>query len=152
VAARGGSATLKAEKPMKANLLTLAIVIITVAFLVVHSSEVDWSTAKVIGAVIVGISFPLFVLARWQLGSSFSVKAKASRLVTTGLYSRIRNPIYLFGGLFIVGLSLFLSPWGPLAVALVIVPMQVVRARREERVLAEAFGEEYVRYKSKTWF
>ena len=137
---------------MKSNLLTLAVIVVIVASLLVYAPEVDWSTAKVIGAVIAGISFPLFALARWQLGSSFSVKAKASRLVTTGLYSRIRNPIYLFGGLFIVGLSLFLSPWGPLAVALVIVPLQVVRARREERVLAEAFGEEYERYKSKSWF
>ena len=137
---------------MKSNLLTLAVIIVIVASLLVYAPEVVWSTEKVIGAVLVGISFPLFVLARWQLGSSFSVKAKASRLVTTGLYSRIRNPIYLFGGLFIVGLSLFLSPWGPLVVALVIVPMQVMRARREERVLAEAFGEEYERYKSKTWF
>jgi protein-S-isoprenylcysteine O-methyltransferase Ste14 len=137
---------------VKSNLLTLAVIIVIVGSLLVYAPEVDWSTEKVIGAVLVGISFPLFVLARWQLGSSFSVKAKASRLVTTGLYSRIRNPIYLFGGLFIVGLSLFLSPWGPLVVALVIVPMQVMRARREERVLAEAFGEEYERYKSKTWF
>jgi protein-S-isoprenylcysteine O-methyltransferase Ste14 len=119
---------------------------------VVYAPEVDWSTAKMIGAVIVGISFPLFVLARWQLGSSFSVKAKASRLVTTGLYSRIRNPIYLFGGLFGVGLSLFVSPWGPLVVAVVIVPLQIYRARNEERVLASTFGEEYERYKSKTWF
>jgi protein-S-isoprenylcysteine O-methyltransferase Ste14 len=137
---------------MKTNVLTLAIVLFTLMILVIHAPEVDWRTAKVIGAVIAGISFPLFVLARWQLGSSFSVRAKASRLVTTGLYSRIRNPIYLFGGLFIVGLSLFLSPWGALAVALVIVPLQVVRARREERVLVEAFGEEYERYKGKTWF
>jgi len=137
---------------VKSNLLTLAVIIVIVASLLVYAPEVDWNTAKVIGVVLVGASFPLFVLARWQLGSSFSVKAKASRLVTTGLYSRLRNPIYLFGGLLIVGLSLFLSPWGPLVVALVIVPMQVVRARREERVLAEAFGEEYARYKSRTWF
>jgi protein-S-isoprenylcysteine O-methyltransferase Ste14 len=137
---------------VKSNLLTLAVIIVIVASLLVYAPEVDWTTEKVIGAVIAGISFPLFVLARWQLGSSFSVKAKASRLVTTGLYSRIRNPIYLFGGLFIVGLSLFVSVWGPLVVALVIVPMQVVRARREERVLAAAFGEEYELYKSKTWF
>jgi protein-S-isoprenylcysteine O-methyltransferase Ste14 len=137
---------------VKSNLLTLAVIIVTVASLLIYPPEVDWTTEKVIGAVIAGISFPLFVLARWQLGSSFSVRAKASRLVTTGLYSRVRNPIYLFGGLFIVGLSLFVSVWGPLAVALVIVPLQVVRARREERVLAEAFGEEYERYKNKTWF
>jgi protein-S-isoprenylcysteine O-methyltransferase Ste14 len=137
---------------VKTNVLTLAIVLIALTILVVYPPEVDWSTEKVIGAGIAGISFPLFVLARWQLGSSFSVRAKASRLVTTGLYSRVRNPIYLFGGLFIVGLSLFVSVWGPLVVALVIAPMQIVRARREEWVLAEAFGEEYERYKSKTWF
>ncbi|WP_353073232.1 methyltransferase family protein [Tunturiibacter gelidoferens] len=137
---------------MKANLLTLAVVIFTLGLLLTHAHDVVWSTAKVIGAVIIGVSFPLFVLARWQLGSSFSIKAKAGRLVTTGLYSRIRNPIYLFGGLFTVGLSLFVSVWGPLVVALVIVPLQVVRSRREEQVLAGAFGEEYARYKSRTWF
>jgi protein-S-isoprenylcysteine O-methyltransferase Ste14 len=27
-----------------------------------------------------------------------------------------------------------------------------VRARKEEQVLAEAFGEEYARYKAGTWF
>jgi protein-S-isoprenylcysteine O-methyltransferase Ste14 len=33
-----------------------------------------------------------------------------------------------------------------------LIPMQVVRARREARVLAAAFGEEYARYKAGTWF
>ena len=61
---------------MKSNLLTLAVVIVTVAILLVYAPEVDWSTAKVIGAVIASISFPLFVLARWQLGSSFSRKSE----------------------------------------------------------------------------
>jgi protein-S-isoprenylcysteine O-methyltransferase Ste14 len=137
---------------MRANLLTLAVAVAMIALLLVYAPEVVWTTSKVIGAVICGVSFPLFVLARWQLGSSFSVKAKAERLVTTGLYSRIRNPIYLFGGLFTVGVSLFFSVWGPLVVALVIVPLQIIRVRREERVLAGAFGEEYARYKSRTWF
>jgi protein-S-isoprenylcysteine O-methyltransferase Ste14 len=137
---------------MRGNLLTLAVAVVMIALLLVYAPEVVWTTSKVIGAVICGVSFPLFVLARWQLGSSFSVKAKAVRLVTTGLYSRIRNPIYLFGGLFTLGVSLLFSVWGPLVVALVIVPLQIVRARREERVLAGAFGEEYARYKSRTWF
>ena len=137
---------------MKANLLTLALAVLMLALLLMHAPEVVWSSPKVIGAVICAISFPLFVLARWQLGSSFSVKAKASRLVTTGVYSRIRNPIYLFGGLFGVGMSLFVSVWGPLVVAVILVPLQIARARREERVLADSFGEGYERYKSKTWF
>ena len=137
---------------MRANLLTLAVAVAMIGLLLVYAPEIAWGWPRVIGAAIVGVSFPLFVLARLQLGSSFSVKAKAGHLVTTGLYSRIRNPIYLFGGLVTVGVSLFFSVWGPLLVAAVIVPLQVYRSRREEQVLAGAFGEEYRRYRSKTWF
>jgi protein-S-isoprenylcysteine O-methyltransferase Ste14 len=137
---------------MKTNLLTLAVIIFAIVMFVITMPEIAWTTSKLVGGVIVGISLPLFVLARLQLGKSFSLQAKASSLVTTGLYSRIRNPIYLFGGLLTAGGSLFLSPWGPLVVAVVIVPLQVYRVRNEERVLASTFGEEYERYKSKTWF
>jgi protein-S-isoprenylcysteine O-methyltransferase Ste14 len=137
---------------MRSNLLTLGIAILMIAMLLALTPDMVWSTARIVGAVIVGVSFPLFVLARWQLGSSFSIKAKAGALVTTGLYSRIRNPIYLFGGLVVVGLSLFVAVWGPLVVAAVILPLQIYRARKEEQVLASAFGDEYRRYKSKTWF
>jgi protein-S-isoprenylcysteine O-methyltransferase Ste14 len=81
----------------------------------------------------------------------FLAAPKASELVTTGIYSRIRNPIYLFGGLAIIGLFLYINPkW--LLLLVVLIPMQIVRIRKEERVLADKFGEEYQRYKSRTWF
>jgi protein-S-isoprenylcysteine O-methyltransferase Ste14 len=90
-------------------------------------------------------------LARIQLGQAFSVQAKASTLVTTGLYSRIRNPIYVFGGLMIAGTMLWINqPW--LLLIFVLAPIQVWRSRVEERVLTEKFGEEYLEYKQKTWF
>jgi protein-S-isoprenylcysteine O-methyltransferase Ste14 len=137
---------------MKANMITLAVVLVAVGLLVLHAREVEWNAARILGGTIAAVFLPLFVLAKIQLGASFSIGAKAQKLVTTGLYSRIRNPIYFFGGLVIVGLSLFLSSWGPLAVVLVIVPLQKIRARNEAQVLTEAFGEEYLRYRSKTWF
>ena len=92
------------------------------------------------------------VLARYTLGQSFSVKAKATELVTTGIYSRIRNPIYVFGVILIVGLILMARH--PLfAVALVIIiPLQIVRARREAQVLETKFGEAYRQYRERTWF
>jgi protein-S-isoprenylcysteine O-methyltransferase Ste14 len=31
-------------------------------------------------------------------------------------------------------------------------PIQIVRVRREEKVLAEAFGAEYAAWRAKTWF
>jgi len=137
---------------MKLNMITLAVVLVAVGLLVLHAHEVQWDAQRIVGGVIAAAALPPFVVARIQLGASFSYKAKATKLVTTGLYSRIRNPIYFFGGLTIAGLSLFLSKWGPLVVILVLVPLQKIRSRNEARVLTEAFGEEYLRYRSKTWF
>jgi protein-S-isoprenylcysteine O-methyltransferase Ste14 len=135
----------------------LAIIVMVVTALLIfsfalHPPSLMWSPRMVIGAVIAGLSFPLLLLAHWQLGASFSVKAKARALVTTGIYSKVRNPIYLFSGLVLMGLSLFLSIWAPLVVAVVLIPPQFYRARKEERVLAAAFGEKYQVYKRSTWF
>ena len=137
---------------MKANLITLALLMVAMIVLGLHVHDVEWTSVKAAGGVIAGAAVVGLVVARLQLGASFSVRAKAKKLVTTGLYSRIRNPIYVFGGLFILGLSIVLGNWLLLLVAVAPVPMQVARARREEQVLREAFGEEYVRYKAGTWF
>ena len=39
----------------------------------------------------------LWVVARRQLGAAFSVRPQARRLVATGLYAKLRHPIYVFG-------------------------------------------------------
>ena len=94
----------------------------------------------------------MFVAARIQFGRAFSLQAKATTLVTTGVYSRIRNPIYIFGTVFILGFIIWLGwPWLLLIFA-VIIPLQVLRSRKEERVLTEKFGAAYLDYKQKTWF
>jgi protein-S-isoprenylcysteine O-methyltransferase Ste14 len=98
------------------------------------------------------VGFSLWAIARIQLGSSFSMKPKATALVTHGLYSRIRNPIYVFGSCAIVGIILFYEkPIGLLAFA-PIIPLQISRARKESRILEEAFGDAYRNYKANTWF
>ena len=137
---------------MKLNLITLAVALVAVVWLALHAGEVHWTAVKVAGAVIAGVSLVMLIVARLQLGASFSVSAQARKLVTTGLYAKIRNPIYVFGALIFVGLVMVTEKWALLALIVVLVPMQIVRARKEEQVLAEAFGEEYARYKAGTWF
>lgn len=111
-----------------------------------------WKPHQLIGVSIMIPSFFFWALARLQLGMSFSGKARATALVTHGLYSRIRNPIYVFGGLFIAGLFTFIgNPYLPL-LFLIIIPMQLSRLRREESVLEAAFGDAYRAYKRQTWF
>lgn len=97
-------------------------------------------------------AFLLWATSRLQLGASFSVKPQAKGLVTRGIYSRIRNPIYTFGMLWIAGLILVVGHPLWLLILLVLIPMQIVRARREARVLEEKFGQEYRAYRRHTWF
>ena len=111
-----------------------------------------WRATRYIGTVLVVVGLSCIVVARYQLGGSFSVKAEAHKLVTTGLYSKIRNPIYVFGMVMIMGMILILGrPEGWLVLAAAILG-QTIRARREARVLEAAFGDAYREYRRKTWF
>lgn len=111
-----------------------------------------WDVRHVIGMVLAAAGFSLWLTARLQLGKSFSVRPEARALVTTGLYSKFRNPVYFFGG--VAYLGLFIA-WGriiPLIVFLVLYPAwQSSRARKESAVLEKVFGDEYRRYKARTW-
>jgi protein-S-isoprenylcysteine O-methyltransferase Ste14 len=116
-----------------------------------HRNE-PWGPMRIAGACMIVFGFVMWAMARFQLGKAFSVKAQASVLVTRGIYSRIRNPIYVFGSIMIAGMLLFfLKPIG-LLLFLALIPMQVVRARKESAVLEAAFGDEYRAYKRQTWF
>jgi protein-S-isoprenylcysteine O-methyltransferase Ste14 len=137
---------------MKLNIATLALITIAAVLLGMRAMQLPWTPARIAGAAIAAPAFLLLVLARLQLGRAFSVEAKATTLVTTGLYSRIRNPIYVFGGLLIAGVIIwFEKPWFLLCFV-ALIPMQVIRSRKEEKVLAEKFGSAYQDYKQKTWF
>jgi protein-S-isoprenylcysteine O-methyltransferase Ste14 len=137
---------------LKLNLVTLALVVVFLPFIVLQFWGLPWTAPRIAGLAIAIPCFLLLVLARVQLGKAFSVQAKASTLVTTGLYSRIRNPIYVFGGLAIAGLFLWINqPW-LLLLFVVLIPMQVWRSRVEARVLTEKFGAQYLEYKRQTWF
>jgi len=92
------------------------------------------------------------ILSRYTLGRSFSVAPKATALVTSGIYSRIRNPIYISGEIFMVGLVLMVGRRDLLIVPLALVPVQIVRARREAVVLEAKFGDAYREYRKRTWF
>jgi len=137
---------------LKLNYITLAIAVVILPIVFLSFLGLPWTALRIVGLAIAVPCFLLLVLARIQLGKAFSVQAKATILVTTGLYSRIRNPIYVFGSLMIFGFMLWINqPWLLLFLAIVL-PMQFLRSRKEAQVLEKKFGAEYLEYKSKTWF
>jgi len=117
-------------------------------FVVFHE---PWSARYFIGVGMAIAGFALSILARLQLGHSFSIRPQARKLVTTGLYSKFRHPIYLFRGMAFLGLFIALGRLILYVCFLLIYPLQILRARKEEKVLEQAFGEEYRRYKARTW-
>lgn len=92
------------------------------------------------------------IVSRYTLGRSFSIAAKATDLVTTGIYSRIRNPIYVSSVIFILGLIVIVRRPVLGLILLIVIPMQIIRARREARVLEAKFGDAYRQYRERTWF
>jgi protein-S-isoprenylcysteine O-methyltransferase Ste14 len=99
---------------------------------------------------LLGLAF--WVTARLQLGRSFAITAQAKQLVTHGLYSKIRHPIYFFAGIALLGILLAAQSWIALFIGLLLYSGQLFRMKNEEGVLERAFGEEYRRYRSQTWF
>jgi protein-S-isoprenylcysteine O-methyltransferase Ste14 len=136
---------------MKANVVSFVVVIIAAGVFGMQYIHQPWPPLRIAGALLMFLSLAVIFTARLQLGRAFSVRARATRLVTTGLYRRLRNPIYIFGCLLFVGLAMFIPTWWPLALLVGIIPMQIMRARREAAVLEANFGEEYKRYRAGTW-
>jgi protein-S-isoprenylcysteine O-methyltransferase Ste14 len=137
---------------LKFNLISLMIIAALVALFVWRTSDFPWTPQRIAGVAIATPALLLLVVARLQLGRAFSIRPMATTLITTGLYSRFRNPIYVFSTFFLAGLALLIGmPWLLLILA-VIVPVQILRSRKEADVLEARFGDEYRAYKQKTWF
>jgi protein-S-isoprenylcysteine O-methyltransferase Ste14 len=110
-----------------------------------------WTPMRVLGLCLAVAGFVLWTAARFQLGNSFAATAQANQLIDHGLYSKIRNPIYLFGSLFIASYCLLLGRPMWLMIFALIIPLQIWRMRNEANVLEAKFGEEYRQYRRSTW-
>jgi len=131
-----------------------AAVFIVVTLLGLSSLAVIWhgtrDVALISGAVLLVVALPLLAASRRQLGEAFSVGPQANVLVTHGLYSRIPHPMYAFLDLALLGvITIIRIPW-LLVVWAGLIAIQAWQARREARVLEEAFGEAYLRYRKRT--
>jgi len=136
------------------NLLTVAAlaVALILVFRLQSGEGAQIGAVRYAGLALAIFGFAFWVLARIQLGRSFSVAAKATELVTHGVYSKIRNPIYVFGCVFILGIILWFGRPLFLLVFVVLIPLQIWRARKEAQVLEARFGDAYRAYRAKTWF
>ena len=142
------------SEPMRIPIPAIIVpVVVLVLYLFVPGlKEQPWTALRIAGAILAVAGYSAFVTARLQLGKSFAVTPQAKELVTLGLYSRIRNPIYVFVDVMIFGLILALRLYWLFALYPILVAMHVFRAHREAKVLQEKFGRAYLDYCAQTWF
>ncbi len=110
------------------------------------------AVAGVIGVVVCGAGVALAVFARIHIGRNWGMpmsRKQQPELVTTGPYAVVRHPIYAGILLAIVGSAIGLSMFWLLALVAA-VPYFVYSARREERLMAEEFPEQYPAYMRRT--
>jgi protein-S-isoprenylcysteine O-methyltransferase Ste14 len=141
--------------PEKANFVPLLAlqccgVFIFVCVIVLWSGV--WNAERWIALSIAVPSTILLLVSRFQLGRSFAVTPQARELVTSGLYSELRNPMYVFSTLVVLSIALTVQNPYLFLLPVILVVAQVIRSRQESKVLEEKFGDIYREYKKKTWF
>jgi protein-S-isoprenylcysteine O-methyltransferase Ste14 len=84
---------------------------------------------------------------RWRMAV---VPGERTDLVTTGLYARVRHPIYAFSILLMLSSAVILPTAPMLAIATTHIALLVLKARNEERFLLGAHGSAYEEYRRRT--
>jgi protein-S-isoprenylcysteine O-methyltransferase Ste14 len=91
------------------------------------------------------------IIARVQLGTSFALSAQAKELETHGLHSKICHPIYVFGLVLVLGLTLCIRTVPILRVWLTLFSIHTKRMKKGKTMLKQKFGRVYSKYKKRTW-
>jgi protein-S-isoprenylcysteine O-methyltransferase Ste14 len=148
------------KTPLETGLLVLAWVGFFVPLIWVASRAFSFAQYAlragplVVGAMCLVTGLWLFYRSHADLGTNWSITLEVReqhRLITQGVYRRIRHPMYLALSLHAVGLALVIPNWvaGPsnlIAFAI----LCALRVRAEERMMGDQFGDEYAAYSART--
>jgi protein-S-isoprenylcysteine O-methyltransferase Ste14 len=111
--------------------------------------------AFVAGFSLLTLGLWLFYRAHADLGANWSITLQVRekhKLVTGGLYRRVRHPMYLALLIFSIGQALVVSNWlvGPSCI-LAMILLVLFRVGPEERMMREEFGKDYEGYMTASW-
>jgi protein-S-isoprenylcysteine O-methyltransferase Ste14 len=104
-------------------------------------------------ATLVGLAIALW--ARIHLGQYWSDKVVLKvdhQLIRTGPYASMRHPIYSGVLLGVLGTAMVLGEWRGAVAFLLLLTNYAIKARREEKILAQQFGLEFTVHRKHTGF
>jgi protein-S-isoprenylcysteine O-methyltransferase Ste14 len=146
--------------PLETTLLVFAMVGFFVPLIWVASPLFAFADYPLrVGPLVAGIA--CFVVGLWlfhrshaDLGTNWSITLQLReehRLITEGVYRRVRHPMYTALFLYSIGQALVLPNWiaGP-SYLVTFGLLFALRVQAEERMLLEQFGAEYAAYMQRT--
>lgn len=140
-------------------LLVLRVFLVGVLVWLINPAWMSWAALALpewlrwVGAGVVGIALALLIWAHQTLSVSFSGNLEIReqhKLVTTGPYQWIRHPIYTAVGLWSLGLALITANWFVAFLPIAFAVFFWLRVPLEEKMMLEAFGNEYREYIGRT--
>lgn len=144
--------------PMNVSALVLVLIILAVFNLGTLDAENinQYYNVRVIGLII-------FIFFSWtqvwsfkHLGKNYSqeiIIQKDQKLIKTGPYKFIRHPQYLSQFLSDLGAGIALGGFIVIPfVILIEIPLFILRAKKEEEIMKDYFGEEFSNYKKRSGF
>ena len=99
------------------------------------------------------VGLAILVEVHRQLGRYWSAYLELQQnhqLITSGVYRRIRHPMYSVLFLLLSAMALISANWLFMVLCAARMALFFVRMRREEAMLIEQFGDEYRRYQQRT--
>ena len=119
----------------------------------VHIALLHPPTIKILGEAIAVSGLVIFILAFFSFGDSWRIgidRKTAGQLVTGGIFSVSRNPIYVAFDLIFIAVFLINGTWFFLIFGVLAIFAVHMQTLREEKFLAQRYGEDYERYRQQT--
>ena len=110
---------------------------------------------KAIGLIIATFGYLVFKLAFKQISLSAFLGLKPDKqqdLISSGIYARVRHPLYTASILLVIGFVIFSPSITNLIHAICIILYIFIGAYFEEKKLIDLYGQQYIDYKKSTPF
>jgi protein-S-isoprenylcysteine O-methyltransferase Ste14 len=163
IAARRVKAARTAESPIY-RVFRLLLLVITFTLLFANGTAVGLLGQRFLPQIqsLANLGFVLaltgLVVATWariSLGQYWSDKIVLKvdhKLIRSGPYARMRHPIYSGVLLGVAGTALLVDQWRGVLAFLLLLTNYMVKARREDNILAEAFPKDFADHKKHAGF
>jgi protein-S-isoprenylcysteine O-methyltransferase Ste14 len=163
IAARRVKAAQTTESPAY-RIFRLLLLIITFTLLFAKGTAVGFlgwrfvpqtQSLAYIGFALALAGLATAVWARFSLGQYWSDKVVLKvdhQLIRSGPYARMRHPIYSGVLLGVAGSALVVDQWRGVLAFLLLLTNYIVKAKREDKILLEAFSTDFVEHRKRAGF